>query len=92
MNKTTDNKKDCVWLRRVSTNKQEAHGYSLEAQREQIERYCEQNEENCSAFSETESGSLSARPKLLEVLNLSELSNSILIIAKIDRLTRSLKF
>ena len=94
MNKTTDKaKKTAYGYARVSTNKQEAHGYSLEAQREQIERYCEQNDiELLGFYSETESGSLSARPKLLEVLNLSELSNSILIIAKIDRLTRSLKF
>ena len=78
---------------RISSKKQEAHGYSLEAQRDQIENYCQQNDiELLGFYSETESGSLSNRPKLIEVLNLSALSNSILIIAKIDRLTRSVKF
>ena len=28
---------------RVSTKKQEQHGYSLEAQKEQIENYCKRN-------------------------------------------------
>ena len=78
---------------RVSTKRQEIKGYSLEAQEEQIKGYCEQNNiELLGFYSEAESGKNSARPKLTEVLNLSNLSTSILIVAKIDRLTRDLNF
>ena len=78
---------------RVSTKRQEIKGYSLEAQEEQIKGYCEQNNiELLGFYSEAESGKSSSRPKLIEVLNLSNLSKSILIVAKIDRLTRDLNF
>lgn len=78
---------------RVSTKRQEIEGYSLEAQEDQIRTYCEQNDiELLGIYSESESGKRSDRPKLNEVLNLSNLSNSILIVAKIDRLTRDLNF
>ena len=78
---------------RVSTKRQEIKGYSLEAQEEQIKGYCEQNNiELLGFYSEAEAGKNSARPKLTEVLNLSNLSTSILIVAKIDRLTRDLNF
>ena len=78
---------------RVSTKRQELKGYSLEAQEEQIKGYCEQNNiELLGFYSEAESGKSSSRPQLTEVLNLSNLSTSILIVAKIDRLTRDLNF
>ena len=78
---------------RVSTKRQEIKGYSLEAQEEQIKGYCEQNNiELLGFYSEAESGKSSSRPQLTEVLNLSNLSKSILIVAKIDRLTRDLNF
>jgi len=78
---------------RVSTKRQEIKGYSLEAQEEQIKNYCDQNNiELLGFYSEAESGKSSTRMKLIEVLNLSNLSTSILIVAKIDRLTRDLNF
>ena len=95
MAKSTDSTKQptAYGYIRVSTKRQEIEGYSLEAQKEQIERYSEQNNiELLGVYSESESGKNSARPKLIEVLNLSNLSNSILIVAKIDRLTRDLHF
>ena len=73
---------------RVSTKRQEAEGYSLEAQQEQIENYCKANGyELKDMYSESMSGSNSNRPQLNEVLDLCELSDATLIVAKIDRLT-----
>ena len=94
MTKSTDNTKrpTAYSYIRVSTKRQEIEG-SLEAQEEQIERYCEQNDiELLGVYSELDSDKSSARPELIEVLNLCNLSNSILIVAKIDRLSRDLYF
>lgn len=78
---------------RVSTKRQEAHGYSLEAQQDQIERFCEaKGYELKGMYSESMSGSNSNRPKLNEVLDLCQLTDATLIVAKIDRLTRDLHF
>ena len=56
---------------RVSTKRQEAEGYSLEAQQEQIENYCKANGyELKDMYSESMSGSNSNRPQLNEVLDL----------------------
>ena len=78
---------------RVSTKKQELYGYSLEAQKEQIENYCKREGlELIEVFSEAESGAKSNRPKLEEALRLCQISNATLIVAKIDRLTRDLHF
>ena len=94
MTKSTDNTKrpTAYSYARLSTKRQEAEG-SLEAQEEQIERYCEQNDiELLGFYSESDSDKSSARPELIEVLNLCNLSNSILIVAKIDSLSRDLYF
>ena len=94
MTKSTDNTKrpTAYSYIRVSTKRQEIEG-SLEAQEEQIEKYCEQNDiELLGVYSELDSDKSSARPELIEVLNLCNLSNSILIVAKIDRLSRDLYF
>ena len=78
---------------RVSTKKQEAEGYSLEAQKEQIEEYCKNNSLQLKGFySEAMSGTKDDRPKLQEALELCKLSDGVLIVAKIDRLTRDLHF
>ena len=78
---------------RVSTKKQEQHGYSLEAQKEQIENYCNMYGYELIGFqAEAESGTKADRPLLEEALNICELSNATLIVAKIDRLTRDLHF
>lgn len=78
---------------RVSTKKQEAEGYSLEAQREQIENFCQGNNFDLKGFySEAMSGTKADRPKLQEALELCKLSDAVLVVAKIDRLTRDLHF
>lgn len=78
---------------RVSTKKQEQHGYSLEAQKEQIENYCKTNGYELIGFeAEAESGTKADRPLLEEALNICQLADATLIVAKIDRLTRDLHF
>ena len=77
---------------RVSTKKQEAEGYSLEAQTEQIERYCKDKYDLKHIYNEAESGKKADRPKLQEALRLCSLSEGTLVIAKIARLTRDLHF
>jgi len=78
---------------RVSTKKQEQHGYSLEAQKEQIENYCKRNGYELIGFeAEAESGTKADRPLLEEALNICQLADATLIVAKIDRLTRDLHF
>ena len=94
MTKSTDNTKrpTAYSYARVSIKREETEG-SLEVQEEQIERYCEQNNiELLGVYSESDSDKSSTRPELIEVLNLCNLSNSILIVAKIDRLSRDLYF
>ena len=78
---------------RVSTKKQEQHGYSLEAQKEQIENYCKRYGYELIGFeAEAESGTKADRPLLEEALNICQLADATLIVAKIDRLTRDLHF
>lgn len=78
---------------RVSTKKQEQHGYSLEAQKEQIENYCKTYGYELIGFeAEAESGTKADRPLLEEALNICQLADATLIVAKIDRLTRDLHF
>jgi len=78
---------------RVSTKRQEEHGYSLEAQNDQIKAFCKRYEYELIGFeSEAESGTKSDRPKLKEALRMCKLMDATLIVAKIDRLTRDLHF
>ena len=78
---------------RVSTKKQEQQGYSLEAQKEQIENYCNRYGYELIGFqAEAESGTKADRPLLEEALNICQLADATLIVAKIDRLTRDLHF
>ena len=78
---------------RVSTKKQEEHGYSLEAQKDRIEAFCKRYDYELIGFeSEAESGTKSDRPKLTEALRMCKLMDATLVVAKIDRLTRDLNF
>jgi len=79
---------------RVSTVKQSTEGHSLENQKEQIERFCnhEKGYDLKGIYSESLSGKNEDRPQLQEALRLCRLSNGLLIVAKIDRLTRDLHF
>ncbi|TRY29779.1 recombinase family protein [Aliiglaciecola sp. M165] len=79
---------------RVSTKRQSESGLGLEAQREAVNRYIKSRDTGfiVKDFTEIESGKSNNRPILLSALNHCKLTNSILIIAKLDRLSRCVHF
>jgi DNA invertase Pin-like site-specific DNA recombinase len=84
---------------RVSTEAQGLEGYGMEAQREDVRTYCEKNDYDLvDEYEEVESGKKDRRPQLDEALNaLATMRDTtgktpVLVIAKIDRLTRDLHF
>lgn len=75
---------------RVSTADQGRSGLGLEAQQETVKRYIEKmGGELLEEFTEIESGTKNDRPQLQRALNLARRRGSILIIAKLDRLSRN---
>jgi DNA invertase Pin-like site-specific DNA recombinase len=78
---------------RVSTAKQGASGLGLEAQRATVERYLNGGKWHVVAeFTEVESGRNSDRPALAQALAAARLHRVPLVVAKVDRLTRSVAF
>jgi DNA invertase Pin-like site-specific DNA recombinase len=78
---------------RVSTQRQERSGLGIEAQREAVARYTDLvGGQLIGAFEETESGSVNARPQLAAALALCRRKKATLLIARLDRLSRSLSF
>ncbi len=76
---------------RVSTQKQGFSGLGIEAQKEIIRNYLK-GQEPIAEFVEVESGRKSNRPKLHEALELCKKNKATLIVAKMDRLSRSVTF
>lgn len=76
---------------RVSTQKQGYSGLGLEAQREIIEKYLKAVIP-IAEFVEVESGRHNDRPKLKEALDLCRKTGAVLIVAKMDRLSRNVAF
>jgi len=78
---------------RVSTGKQGASGLGLEAQREAVRSYLNGGDWTIiGEFVEVESGRNSNRPVLAQALAAARLHRVPLVVAKVDRLTRSLAF
>jgi DNA invertase Pin-like site-specific DNA recombinase len=78
---------------RVSTDKQGRSGLGLEAQTATIETFAHRSGgEILATFREVESGKRSDRPELLKALALCRQKKAILIIAKLDRLSRNVAF
>tara|TARA_B110001454_G_scaffold206598_1_gene217153 strand:+ start:2985 stop:3668 length:684 start_codon:yes stop_codon:yes gene_type:complete len=78
---------------RVSTDEQGRSGLGLEAQRESVQSLC--NARGWSiveTFTEVESGKRNDRPKLSAALHHAEVTNSVLVVAKLDRLSRNVAF
>ncbi len=75
---------------RVSTSGQGRSGLGLEAQRQAVHSFI--GGPPAQEFTEVESGKRSDRPELRKALDLAELSNSTLIVAKLDRLSRDVEF
>ncbi|MGP6189179.1 MAG: recombinase family protein [Vulcanimicrobiaceae bacterium] len=78
---------------RVSTTKQGADGYGIDAQRASVNAYAKHNGLTIlREFVEVESGRKSDRPALREALGFARRSGATLVVAKLDRLTRNVEF
>lgn len=78
---------------RVSTDKQGRSGLGIHAQRDAIKRYLSGNNGLVlGEYVEVESGKKKDRPKLTEALKHCKLTGAVLVIAKLDRLSRNAHF
>lgn len=78
---------------RVSTKKQQKSGLGLEAQKAIIEHYTNQEQSQIiKYYIETESGKeIENRPKLQEAINFCKSQKAVLVVAKLDRLSRDVE-
>jgi DNA invertase Pin-like site-specific DNA recombinase len=85
--------KPAVAYLRVSTRNQGVSGLGIDAQRAAVERYCRQAElELIEEFLEIESGRVSSRPVLRDAIDRAKGARALLVIARLDRLSRSARF
>ena len=79
---------------RVSTAKQGRSGLGLEAQRAAIETFCASRgcEPLNPEYVEVESGKRDDRPELAKALHHAKVTGAVLVIAKLDRLSRNVSF
>jgi len=78
---------------RVSTDKQGMDGNGMEAQRLSVSRYLATLHcEHIGQFNEVESGKRNDRPELQKAMALARKSKAVLVIAKLDRLSRNAAF
>lgn len=76
---------------RVSTQRQGASGLGLEAQKNTVLSFLN-NQAPLAEFTDVETGKNDFRPELLKAIELAKQSNATLVIAKLDRLSRNLTF
>jgi DNA invertase Pin-like site-specific DNA recombinase len=77
---------------RVSTAKQGASGLGLAAQRSAVGAYLKEHEQVIAEFKEVESGRRTDRPALEQALATARIHRIPIVVAKVDRLTRSVAF
>jgi DNA invertase Pin-like site-specific DNA recombinase len=78
---------------RVSTRKQGRSGLGIAAQREAVERYLNGGDWRIIAeYTEIESGRRADRPELEQALAAARVHRAPIVVAKVDRLTRSVGF
>ena len=77
---------------RVSTQRQGQSGLGLEAQRQIVQNHLNPQDQILEEFIEVESGKKKNRPELEKALSLTQEKNAVLIIAKLDRLSRDVEF
>lgn len=85
--------KKAITYFRVSTERQGVSGLGLEAQKETVDAFVKkQGFSVIKNFNEVESGKKNNRPELIAALAQCKKEKAILIIAKMDRLSRSVAF
>lgn len=77
---------------RVSSVKQGNSGLGLEAQKSAVGSFLKTGDELIYEYQEIESGKSDKRPQLLKAIEHCKISDSTLLIAKLDRLSRNVKF
>ena len=77
---------------RVSTARQGQSGLGLDAQRTAVAAFLAGRGETVAEFVEVESGRKNDRPQLAAALDLCRRKRAVLVIAKLDRLARSVAF
>lgn len=78
---------------RVSTASQGRSGLGLEAQRRAVADLCgARGLEIIADFTEVESGGKAERPQLQEAMRRAKVTGAVLVVAKLDRLSRSVAF
>lgn len=75
---------------RVSLDKQKKSGLGLEAQRAMVAKHLNEDDEIVAEFEEVESGRDNDRPKMAQAFATAKRLKATVIIAKLDRLSRSL--
>lgn len=90
-----DRTEEFIVYKRVSTQKQGNSGLGLEAQDRDISlflsTYC-QNPEVIAEFTEVQSGAKENRAELQKAVSLAKETGSILLVSKLDRLSRKVSF
>ncbi len=85
-----------VSYRRVSTKKQGRSGHGLDGQQRDIDlylqNYCNSPHEVIGEFVEVQSGSKNEQAELNNAVTLAKSENAILLVAKLDRLSRKVSF
>ena len=85
-----------VTYKRVSSKEQGKSGLGLDAQERDIQlflcNYAETPYEVLGEFVEVHSGNDNERPELLAAIGLAKKENAILVVAKLDRLSRKVSF
>jgi DNA invertase Pin-like site-specific DNA recombinase len=76
---------------RVSTQKQGQSGLGLEAQKKMVEDFCKGGGVLAS-FTDIESGKNNLRPELQKAVAMAKANRALLVIAKLDRLSRNVFF
>ena len=85
--------KPAVAYLRVSTKGQGISGLGIDAQRSAVESYCRLNGYDLiDEFLEIESGRRNSRPILKDAIRRANGTRSLLVIARLDRLSRSSRF
>jgi len=77
---------------RVSTQKQGKSGLGIDAQKTAVSNFIGKNAILINEFEEVESGKNDERPQLYKAIEQCKKENAILLIAKLDRLSRNVSF